>query len=89
VLFGGRNKNELGLRVIKTARDQDSINRAARSGLRPLVKKVEPSDEIRSKFAVVQFKLHLPAATKTASPEGKAAEKSNCHQSLRQRTGSP
>ena len=56
MLFGDRNKNDRGLRVIRTARDKDSINRAARSGLRPLVKKVEPSDKIRSKFAVVQFK---------------------------------
>jgi hypothetical protein len=49
-----RNESSQGLRVIKTARDKDSINRAAESGYRPLLKKVEPSDKIRSKYAVVQ-----------------------------------
>ena len=52
--FWDRNKNSQGLRVIKTARDKDSINKAAKSGLKPLMKKVEPSDEIRSKYSVVQ-----------------------------------
>jgi hypothetical protein len=52
--FWNRNKNGEGLRVIKTARDKDSINKAAKSGFRPLIKKVEPSDKIRSKYAVVQ-----------------------------------
>ena len=54
--FWDRNKNSQGLRVIKTARDKDSINKAAKSGLKPLVKKVEPSDKIRSKYSVVQNK---------------------------------
>ena len=45
--FWDRNKNSQELRVIKTARDKDSINRAAKSGLNPLIKKVEPSDKIR------------------------------------------
>ena len=49
--------NEKGLRIIKTARDKNGINEAARNGYRPLVKKVEPSDEIRTKFAVVQNKI--------------------------------
>jgi hypothetical protein len=56
MVFWNRNKNSHGLRVIKTARDKDSINRAAKSGLKPLVKKVEPSDKIRSKYSVVQNK---------------------------------
>lgn len=51
-----RNKNLKELRVIKTARDKDSINRAAKSGFKPLVKKVEPSDKIRSKYSLVQNK---------------------------------
>lgn len=51
-----RNKNAQGLRVIETARDKDSINNAVKSGLKPLIKKVEPSDKIRSKYAVVQNK---------------------------------
>jgi hypothetical protein len=54
--FWDRNKNSQELRVIKTARDKDSINRAAKSGLKPLIKKVEPSDKIRSKYSVVQNK---------------------------------
>ncbi len=44
------------LRVIKTARDKDSINEAARNGFRPLLKPVQPSDKIRSKYSVVQNK---------------------------------
>lgn len=54
--FWNTNKNSHGLRVIKTARDIDSINKAAKSGLKPLIKKVEPSDKIRSKYSVVQNK---------------------------------
>ena len=49
-----KNKNQSDLRVIKTARDKDSINEAARNGLKPLVKKVEPLLDIRSKYSVVQ-----------------------------------
>lgn len=52
--FWHRNKTLEGLRVIKTARDKDSINEAVKNGFTPLIKKVEPSDEIRSKYAVVQ-----------------------------------
>ena len=54
--FSDRNKNSHGLRVIKTARDKDSINQAAKSGLKPLLKKVDPSEKIRSKYSVVQNK---------------------------------
>lgn len=42
------------LRIIHTARTEDEINRAARGGHFPLVKKVSPSPEIRSKFSVYQ-----------------------------------
>jgi len=52
--FWNRNKNSKELRVIKTARDKDSINRAAKNGLKPLMKKVEPSAQIRSKYLVYQ-----------------------------------
>jgi hypothetical protein len=49
------NENNInGLRVIKTARDEESINEAARNGFFPLVKKVIPSPEIRSKYSVLQ-----------------------------------
>lgn len=50
------NKNSKELRVIKTARDKDSINEAAKNGLKPLLKKVEPSDKISSKYSVIQNK---------------------------------
>jgi hypothetical protein len=49
-------KNTNGLRVIKTARDEESINDAARNGFFPLLRKVEKSDEIRSKYAILQNK---------------------------------
>jgi hypothetical protein len=55
--FLDRNKNSNELRVIETARDAESINNAAKSGLKPLIKKVEPSDKIRSKYSVVQNKI--------------------------------
>jgi hypothetical protein len=56
MVLSEKDGNANDLRVIKTARDKASINEAARNGYRPLVKKVEPSDEIRTKFAVVQNK---------------------------------
>jgi hypothetical protein len=46
--------DEENLRTIKTARDEESINAAARAGFFPLVKPVKPSPEIRNKYAVVQ-----------------------------------
>ena len=51
-----KNVVKTGLRIIKTARTVDTINQAAREGFSPIVKKVEPSAEIRSKFAVMQNK---------------------------------
>jgi len=51
-----KNENLKRLRVIETARDKESINKAAKEGFRPLVKKVTPSPEIRSKYAVIQNK---------------------------------
>jgi hypothetical protein len=50
----GDDPNPEGLRVIRTARDEASINEGARCGFFPLVKPVQPSPEIRSKYAVVQ-----------------------------------
>jgi hypothetical protein len=52
----GDDPNPEGLRVIKTARDEASINEAARQGLFPLVRPVQPSPEIRSKYAIAQNK---------------------------------
>lgn len=43
-----------GLRVIQTARSEKAINRAADQGFRPLVRRVQPDPEIRSKFSVWQ-----------------------------------
>ena len=54
--FWNKNENSQELRVIKTARDKDSINNAAQCGFKPLLKKVEPSNKIRSKYTVVQNK---------------------------------
>lgn len=48
------NDDEENLRTIKTARDEESINAAARAGFFPLLKAVMPSPEIRNKFAVIQ-----------------------------------
>lgn len=45
------------IRIVKTARDKNSINEAASKGLQPLLKKVVPSSEIRSKYAVIQNKM--------------------------------
>jgi hypothetical protein len=52
-----KNKSLNELRVIKTARDEDSINEAAKKGLLPIIKKIVPSRKIRSKYSVVQNKL--------------------------------
>lgn len=43
-----------GLRVIKTARTEAAINKAALAGFRPLLKPVKPSKQIRSKLSVWQ-----------------------------------
>ena len=51
-----KNVVKTGLRIIKTARTVDTINQAAREGFSPIVKKVEPSAAIRSKYAVMQNK---------------------------------
>lgn len=51
-----RDETPKGLRVIKTGRSLEEINQAAKNGYRPLVKKVEPSKDILSKFTVFQHK---------------------------------
>jgi hypothetical protein len=45
------------LRVIKTARTEAAINKAAKAGFRPLMKPVKPSKKIRSKFCVWQNQI--------------------------------
>lgn len=42
------------MRVIKTVRTEAAINNAAKNGFQPLVKMVKPSNEIHSKFSVIQ-----------------------------------
>ena len=49
-------ENVKNLRVIKTARKDKDINEASKNGFTVIVKKVEPSPEIRAKYAVVQNK---------------------------------
>lgn len=44
------------VRTIRTARTEEEINRAAREGYFPLVKRVKQSKKIRSKFAILQSK---------------------------------
>lgn len=51
-----KNKMRSEFRIIKTARDMDSINLAARNGFIPLIKKVEPSNDIRLRYSVLQNK---------------------------------
>jgi len=53
-MFWRRSKNENGLRIIYTARSKWAINRAIGKGLIPVIKKVEPSNKINSKFAIVR-----------------------------------
>ena len=48
--------NPEGLPVIATARTQKAINKAVKNGYYPLVKQVQPSPKIRSKYAVYQHK---------------------------------
>lgn len=50
-------KNTNALLVIKTARDKNSINEAAKIGFRPLIKKVVQSNKIRTKYSVIQHKV--------------------------------
>jgi hypothetical protein len=45
--------NEKNRRVIKTARDLESINAGVREGFHPIVRKVEPSPEIRNHFRLI------------------------------------
>jgi hypothetical protein len=49
-------ENVDNLRVIKTARTEASINTAAEKGFMPLIKVVNASEDIKSKFAVLQNK---------------------------------
>ena len=46
--------NADGLRIIRTARSLNKINQAAREGMRPLVKRLNPLPDIQSKYAVFQ-----------------------------------
>lgn len=50
------DKNPNGLRIIKTGRSVTSINKAAKNGFKPIVRKVQPSSKIRNKYSVFQNK---------------------------------
>jgi hypothetical protein len=62
-MFGQPEKNPKSLRVIKTARTLRSINAAAKEGLWPLLKPVDPSPDIGEMVAVFQHRetgeIHL------------------------------
>jgi hypothetical protein len=51
-----QNKNPMELRVIQTARDEESINSAIDAGYTPLLKRVKKSKEICSKYAIIKNK---------------------------------
>ncbi len=51
-----KDKNVQNIRIITTARDIDSINKAVEDGFTPLFRKVEPSKEIQSKYAICRDK---------------------------------
>lgn len=52
--ISGQKPGRENMRIIKTARDLQAMNEAARSGLKPLLVKVTPSKEIHSKLFVFQ-----------------------------------
>ena len=54
--YEGVDLNRVGIRTIQTARDEESINLAAKNGFFPLMKKVAPDKRIRSKYAIFQNK---------------------------------
>jgi hypothetical protein len=54
--FWTRNDIAKELRVIKTARDREEINEAAKNGFKPLIKQIIPSPDIRCKYCVYQNK---------------------------------
>lgn len=49
-----QKSNRNGLRVIKTAKTIEEINKAAGEGFRPLMKQVVPSDKIKSQICLIQ-----------------------------------
>ena len=59
------NKNNL--RVINTARDEESINKAAEEGFMPLIKKLEPLKEFRKKYSVRQSDVNGKIQVETDS----------------------
>lgn len=49
-----QKRNENGLRVIKTAKTIEEINKASNEGFWPLIRKVIPSEEIKHKMCMIQ-----------------------------------
>lgn len=56
-MFGQPQNNPDNLRAIKTARTAEAINAAIKEGFRPLVRPVEPSQEIHDWVAVYQHRV--------------------------------
>ncbi len=55
-MFGQPENNPNNLRVVKTARTLKAINKGAKEGYRPLVKPVEPGEDICNMVAVYQHR---------------------------------
>jgi len=53
-MYCTKTENNKNLRVIKTARDKESINESAKKGFWPLIKAVRPLKDISSKVCVLQ-----------------------------------
>lgn len=72
--YSYRHQNEHGLRVIRTGRNVEEINRAASLGLFPLVKPVVPSDRIADKYRVDQDvktgKIEVSSDFRKGAPRG-------------------
>ena len=51
-----KTENKNNLRVIKTARDENSINEAVSNGFWPLIKVLKPNPQIQSKICILQHK---------------------------------
>lgn len=51
-----QNERKASLRTIRTARGKDKINEGVAAGFWPLVKRVQPSEEISSSICVYQHK---------------------------------
>jgi hypothetical protein len=77
-----KGNNAHNLRVIQTARDVESINKAIKLGFTPLLRKVEVSADIRTKYAVVRHKKSGKIKVIGDFRMGFEIEKNNDHEYL-------